>query len=184
MSPAAFENVTQQSTGFAPIAANDARILILGSLPSQISLQTQQYFANPRNVFWRIMGDLFDAGPELPYAHRAARLKQQGIAVWDVLQSSVRPGSLDANIDSKTAVANDFAAFFASHPDLELLGFNGKKALQLYSRLVEPQGIASIRSLKYQSLPSTSPAHAAMGYDEKLRMWSVVREAARDNRRP
>ena len=73
--------------GFPPIAAADAGVLILGSLPSQLSLQKQEYYGNPQNAFWRVMGELFDAGPELPYAERADRLVRSGIAVWDVLRS-------------------------------------------------------------------------------------------------
>ncbi|OZA12577.1 MAG: DNA-deoxyinosine glycosylase, partial [Hydrogenophilales bacterium 17-62-8] len=83
-------------TGFPPIADAHARILILGSLPGQVSLQRQQYYAQPQNAFWKIMGRLFDAGPELAYAERTQRLVENGIALWDVCASAQRPGSLDA----------------------------------------------------------------------------------------
>ena len=172
------------ATSFDPIAAPDARVLILGSLPSQLSLQKREYYGNPQNVFWQVMGELFDAGPEMPYADRADTLKRCGIAVWDVLHSSVRPGSMDAAIDQSTATPNDFQMFFDGHPMLELLCFNGQKAAELYERLVAPQGIGTIDSLEYRTMPSTSPAYASMQYDEKVRQWSAIRRSAGENRRP
>lgn len=172
------------ATGFPPIAAPDASILILGSLPSRLSLQKQEYYGNPQNAFWRLMGELFDAGPQLPYAERADRLVRSGIAVWDVLRSSVRPGSMDANIVQETATPNDFQAFFNDHARLRLLCFNGKKAAQLYSRLVAAEGSGNIDNLEFKTMPSTSPAYAAMCYEDKVRQWSVIREIAGVNRRP
>jgi TDG/mug DNA glycosylase family protein len=176
MLPVASSQKSGSATGFAPIAAPDARVLVLGSLPSQLSLKRQQYFGNPQNVFWRIMGDLFGAGPELPYPERAMRLSRCGVAVWDVLGSAVRPGSMDADIDMATAKPNDFQTFFATHTQLELLCFNGKKAAQLYRTLVAAKGIGSIDGLEHQTMPSTSPAYAAMSYADKLRHWSVIEQ--------
>jgi len=178
MSPAVSDRPDALATGFPPIAAPDASILILGSLPSRLSLQKQEYYGNPQNVFWRLMGDLFDAGPQLPYAERAERLARSGIAMWDVLRSSVRPGSMDAHIVQATATPNDFQAFFREHLKLRLLCFNGNKAARLYARLVAAEGIDSIDGLDFITLPSTSPAYAAMRYAGKLRRWSVIRERA------
>jgi TDG/mug DNA glycosylase family protein len=161
--------------GFAPIAAADARILILGSLPSQQSLQKHEYYGNPQNAFWRVMGELFDAGPDMPYRQRAEKLTGRGIAVWDVLQSSIRPGSMDAAIDSRTATPNDFRMFYDEHPMLELLCFNGKKAAALYGRLVAPRGIGTINNIEFRTMLSTSPAYASMKFAEKVRHWSVIR---------
>ncbi len=183
MLPAGYKNMDHLATGFDPIAAPDARVLILGSLPSQQSLQKHEYYGNPQNIFWRVMGELFDAGPKIPYVKRADRLQQCGIALWDVLHSSVRPGSMDAAIDQSTATPNDFQTFFDDHPMLELLCFNGKKAAQLYARLVAAQGIANTDRLEYKTMPSTSPAYASMQYDEKVRQWSAIRRSAGDNRR-
>ena len=121
------------------------------------------------------MGALFAAGPELTYAERAARLADCGVAVWDVLQSSVRPGSLDSAIDQKTAVANDFASFFAGHPDIRLVCFNGQKAAQLFARLVATDLDPLYGKLRYVTLPSTSPAHAAMSFGQKLEHWSILK---------
>jgi len=183
MSPAASDGALLPASGFPPVAGRGARVLVLGSLPSRQSLALRQYYGNPQNAFWRIMGDLFGAGPDLPYAERSARLVHSGVALWDVLQSSIRPGSLDAAIQLESARANDFAAFFADNPEIATVFFNGRKAAELYARLVAAEGSGNIEALRCMTLPSTSPAHAALPYEEKLRRWSVIRAAVGDNRR-
>lgn len=160
--------------GFPPIADAHARMLILGSLPGQASLQRQQYYAQPRNVFWKIMGRLFDAGPDLPYAERGQRLVQNGIALWDICAAAQRPGSLDAAIVHSSVVPNDFASFFEDHPDIGLVCFNGARAAELYRRLVRPGLPAAQHAIRTATLPSTSPAHAAMPFEEKLMRWTAV----------
>ena len=164
------------ATGFEPIAAPDARVLILGSLPSVLSLEKREYYGNPQNAFWRIMGELFAAGPELDYARRTERLKQCGVALWDVLHASMRPGSMDADIRIASAVPNDFPTFFGAHPNLELVCFNGKKAGELYDRLVLPRLDGTICDPQYETLPSTSPAHAAMSFEQKVHRWLCIRK--------
>lgn len=155
------------STGFEPIARSDARVLILGSLPGQKSLEASQYYAHRRNAFWRIMADLYQAHGD--YRNRCLALQDARVAVWDVLRHSVRPGSLDANIRMETAVANDFDGFFAAHPALSRIGFNGRKAEALFKRLVLPRLNCDVCELVL--LPSTSPAHAALSFDKKLAIW-------------
>ena len=122
------------------------------------------------------MGPLFGAGPELDYAERAQCLMQNGIALWDVCAAAHRPGSLDAAIVHASVVPNDFAAFMQSHPGLDLICFNGSKAADLYRRLVLPALPTKLRAMRTETLPSTSPAHAAMTFENKLRRWSAVLE--------
>ena len=165
---------TVQTSGFAPIAGQDAQVLILGTLPGQASLQRNEYYGQPHNAFWRIMGDLFGAGPALPYEERKRRLVAATVAVWDVCAAAHRPGSLDTSIDSASVVANDFAMFLGTHPAVRLICFNGLKSEALYRRLVRPH-LPETFTVRYETLPSTSPANASMPYDEKLRRWSVVR---------
>ena len=160
------------SQGFPPIARADARVLILGSLPSQASLQAQEYYAHPRNAFWTLMKAIADADGD--YAARCEALRAHGIAVWDVLSSSVRPGSLDADIDIGTAQANDFRRFFAEHDGIRLVCFNGRKAEALFRRFVLP-GLAH-PGLQYERLPSTSPAHASLPVAERLAIWRGIIE--------
>src|SRR3569833_4408596 len=122
--------------GFPPIADAHTRILVLGSLPGQVSLQRQQYYAQPQNAFWKIMGRLFGAGPELPYEDRAQDLIRNGIALWDVCAAAHRPGSLDSAIVHSSVVPNDLAAILASHPDVGLVCFFGCLAVVLFCLLV------------------------------------------------
>jgi hypoxanthine-DNA glycosylase len=158
------------SEGFSPVARRDARILILGSLPGQRSIAEQQYYAHPQNAFWRIMRELFGIDGE--YAARCEQLRRQGIALWDVLHSSVRPGSMDASIRLDSAVTNDFKTFFVGHPDIELIAFNGRKAEQLFLRNVSDEIIG--RWIVRVGLPSTSPAYAAMPFSGKLAAWRAA----------
>lgn len=162
-----------RARGFAPVAPRDARVLVLGSLPGVQSLQLGQYYAHPRNAFWRIMGRLVGAHPELPYEERCRRLSASRIGLWDVLASCVRPGSLDSLIETSTARANDFAGFFSRHSEIELIAFNGRKAAELFRRRVDECGGHGRQQLV---LPSTSPAHAALSFERKLARWEEIAE--------
>ncbi len=157
-------------TGFPPIAARSARVLVLGSMPGAASLAAREYYAFRHNQFWRIAGEICGVAPGAPYARRAAALKRRGIALWDVVESCVRPGSLDAAIRDDTVRVNDFAAFLAAHPKIRRICFNGRKAESAWRRHVLPR-LPATRKLEYRLLPSTSPAHAGMGYRSKLRLW-------------
>ena len=158
--------------GFPPLAQPAARVLILGSMPGKASLTAGQYYAHPRNAFWPIFGELLGAYPNLAYAERCQILTDQGIAVWDVLKSCRRPSSLDADIDKASIVANDFAAFFAGHPHLKQVYFNGATADLSFRRHVA--ATLDLRHLHFQRLPSTSPAHAAMSFQQKLAVWRII----------
>lgn len=157
---------------FAPLANADATRLILGSKPGAASLQAQQYYAHPRNLFWPIMGALVEATPALQYTQRIQALQKAGIALWDVLYSCIRKGSLDTAIESTSLVPNDFEAFFAQYPQITHVYFNGMKAEACFRRQVLPQ--LRSRSLHYTRLPSTSPAHATLSYAQKLEAWRQI----------
>ena len=166
------------SHGFAPIASRSARVLVLGSLPGTVSLRERQYYAQPHNAFWKLMGRMFDFEADLPYRARVAALKRNRIALWDVCACAYRRGALDSAIVTASVQANEFTAFFADHPRIGTVFFNGAKAAALYRRLVLPT-LALRRPLEYFLLPSTSPAHASLSFDEKLKRWSRVRRIAR-----
>lgn len=157
----------QSSDGFPPVAHADARVLILGSLPGQKSIAAQQYYAHPQNAFWPIMRELF--GIDGDYDSRCKQLKLHRIALWDVLASSVRPGSMDADIRLDSAQPNDFQGFFATHSELRLVAFNGRKAEDMFRRFVAAD-CPSDAVLRI-GLPSTSPAYAAMPFSGKLSAW-------------
>ncbi|MCJ7451322.1 MAG: DNA-deoxyinosine glycosylase [Steroidobacteraceae bacterium] len=163
--------------GFRPIAKADARVLVLGTLPGTMSLAMSQYYAQPRNAFWPIMGALFGALPALAYRKRLKLLTKNRVALWDVCHSAYREGALDASIDAKSIVPNDFATFFRSHRHIQLVCFNGQTARKLYRRLVLPGLPAQVQQVPQLTLPSTSPAHAAMRFEQKLEQWGIVRRA-------
>jgi hypoxanthine-DNA glycosylase len=160
----------ETSDGFPPIERPDARILVLGSLPGRKSIAEQQYYAHPQNAFWPIMREVF--GIEGEYHHRCVQLRARQVALWDVLKSSERPGSLDSDIRMNSAQPNDFGEFFKQHPAIELVAFNGRKAEQMFNRFVDsaitPPTVAQI------GLPSTSPAYAAMPFSGKLSAWRTA----------
>jgi hypoxanthine-DNA glycosylase len=163
---------------FPPIADERARVLVLGSMPGVASLGAGEYYAHPRNAFWPIMGELFGAGPELPYAARRERLMAAGVAVWDVLKSCRRLGSLDTAIERESEEANDFAKLFASHPAVRLVAFNGQKAESAFRRHVLPVlDDATRERLTFVRLPSTSPAHAGRSLAVKLEAWRAGLES-------
>ena len=149
-------------------------MLVLGTLPSRKSIEQNQYYGHPQNAFWRIMGVLFGAGLELPYEQRVDILIRNHVAVWDVLAASVRPGSMDADIDRNRSVPNDFESFFDAQPDIEQVFFNGKTAEQLFTKLVAPVVENGSNRRNYQAMPSTSPAHASLNFEQKLELWRAI----------
>jgi TDG/mug DNA glycosylase family protein len=163
--------------GFAPLTTPAARVLVLGSMPGLASLEKHQYYGKPQNAFWKIMGDLFGAGPDLHYEQRTAMLAAVDVAVWDVIASCVRPGSLDSNITMQSVRANDFAAFFVGQPAINHVFFNGRKAEETWRRFVMDDISALRADLDYTTLPSTSPAMASLSYAAKLQQWQVVSAA-------
>jgi hypoxanthine-DNA glycosylase len=163
-----------KSVGFKAIEDKDARVLLLGSLPGRMSLQKGEYYGQPHNVFWPIMGTLAGALPELPYQKRSLKLIQHHIALWDVCAAGAREGSLDSAIDMKTIETNDFAEFFRTHKQIRLICFNGAKAADIYIRRVLPGLPAEAQAIERRILPSTSPAHAGMKFEMKLAHWRAA----------
>ena len=157
---------------FTPIENSNANVLILGSMPSKTSLLVGQYYAHSRNSFWPIMGDLIVATRTLPYALRIKILKSNGIALWDVLASCTRESSLDSDIDQASARANNFELFLSAHQNITDIFFNGAMAEKCFNKLVLQKLKPNL--VRYTRLPSTSPAHAAMTYNQKLKAWKDI----------
>ena len=151
--------------GLPPIIGDGAKSLILGNMPSMLSLGAQQYYANPRNAFWRITGEIFGFDASAPYEERVSALTTQRIAVWDVLRSCRRVGSLDSAVEPDSMVVNDFGQSFDQHPSITRVFFNGAAAEKNFNRLVR---VAP--DIQYRRLPSTSPAQT-MRYADKLAAW-------------
>jgi hypoxanthine-DNA glycosylase len=152
--------------GLAPIARRDARLLVLGSFPSEASLDAGQYYAHPRNHFWPLLGALWGldlAG--MPYARRVAEVRRRGLAIWDVYAACRREGSLDSAIEA--AEPNDLAGLAARLPQLAAIAHNGGESARAM-RVTRALGLPVHR------LPSTSPANASWSFERKLEAWRVV----------
>lgn len=165
-------SIVRHIQSFPPIETADARILILGSMPGEASLRAGQYYAHPQNLFWRIIGELLGIDPGAPYEQRVTALKSAHIALWDVLHTCRRKGSLDSAIDGESLAPNDLAAFIRNHPQITRVFFNGAKAEECYRKQVRPN--IESASIEYLRLPSTSPANASISYERKLEAWRAV----------
>ena len=158
-------------SAFAAVAGTDARLLILGSMPGVASLDAQEYYAHPRNAFWPIVQELFGTPPApQTYCENIKLLQSAQIALWDVLANCKRPGSLDANIDPKSIVCNDFNTFLKTHNQVEQIAFNGKAAEKLFKKHVIPELNLS-PEIALVSLPSSSPAMASLNLQQKTDAW-------------
>jgi double-stranded uracil-DNA glycosylase len=162
--------------GFAPIVSGNASVLILGSMPSEASLLRQQYYGHPRNAFWPIMNALLGSDSELGYQRRKEMLMENGIAVWDVLQSCNRLGSPDSNIKLATIKTNDFTSFFSEHKYIKRVFFNGRMAEKLYLKRILPDLNDRFSYLEYKCLPSTSPAYAFLKLEQKIEAWKAIKQ--------
>ncbi len=171
--PSAEKPPVKRIQSFAPIADVNARTLILGSMPGKASLQAGQYYAHTRNSFWKIMTVLFDADSALDYASRTQLLTSHHIALWDAAHSCIRSSSLDADIEAASVVINDFASFFSRHRQITRVYFNGATAENLFRRQVLPT-LQPDTVPELHRLPSTSPAHATLSFNEKLDAWRVI----------
>ncbi len=155
--------------GLAPVIDSATRVLVLGSFPGAASLAAGQYYAHPRNSLWPILSVLTgDDLVALPYAQRLPRLLAHGIGLWDVLGACEREGSLDAAI--RRPAANDFARLRSLCPQLATVGFNGRAAARFAPQFAQ----AGYRTVL---LPSTSPAHASMGFEQKCLAWRALTAA-------
>ncbi|BBF85577.1 G:T/U mismatch-specific uracil/thymine DNA-glycosylase [Aquitalea magnusonii] len=156
---------------FPAVVNPQTRLLILGSLPGDASLQAAQYYAHPRNQFWRLLGEVLGLDlPAMPYLQRLSAMQAQGVGLWDVVAEAQRRGSLDTAI--RAASANDLTALCHGLPRLQAVAFNGATAAGIGRRQLA--GLAG--RLQLFNLPSSSPAHT-MAYASKLAQWLPLREA-------
>ncbi len=163
---------------FSPIGDPESLMLILGSMPGKASLSAHEYYAHPRNAFWKIIASLTGVEPGLPYALRIGMLTSRKIALWDVLKSCTRNSSLDADIVASSITANDFLSFYRSHPKIAQVFFNGAHAEASYRRHVLPTLGCEFEHIAYRRLPSTSPANASLTFEQKLTAWRTALEPA------
>jgi len=159
-------------SSFAPIEGDSARVLILGSMPGIASLTAGQYYAHAQNAFWRIMKEILFIPATADYEARIELLKRSNIALWDVLESCMRPGSMDAAIDMSSAKTNDIATLLHRQPGINIICFNGGTAEKIFKKRIQPS--LGEFSGRYIRLPSTSPAYASMPFENKVMAWRAA----------
>lgn len=153
-------------TGFPLVMQPDARLLFMGSFPGAASLAAHQYYAHPRNQFWRLLsGVLQDDLAALSYDARLQKLAQHRIGLWDVIIACEREGSLDSSIRRPRLA--DFSVLLGGYPDLQTIAFNGKTSGK-FAPQFEAAGFRTV------VLPSSSPANAQLSFEEKLVKWRTL----------
>ena len=158
-----------QINSFPSISNNNAKVLVLGTMPGMESLKLNQYYGHNRNAFWKILFTIFNESFSLDYEIRKELVVKNNIAVWDVLKACVRKGSLDSAIEQE--IPNDFNAFLAAHPNIEHIFFNGQKAAHYFKKYVTVS-----EKYKLHTLPSTSPAHAGLSFELKREAWQIIQQ--------
>jgi TDG/mug DNA glycosylase family protein len=154
---------------FPPVVRPDTRLLVLGSLPGAVSLARSQYYAHPQNQFWRLMGRVVDRDLVAhDYEGRLQALLDAGVGLWDTVAAATRKGSLDADI--RLHAASDLAALAETLPELRAVAFNGGTSARIGRRQ-----LAGVDGIDLVDLPSSSPAHASRGFEEKLEAWLKLR---------
>ncbi len=159
-----------RKSSFAPVVDENVRVLVLGSLPGEVSLARGQYYAHPRNGFWSLMSEVSGVAlVELAYADRLHALLARHVGLWDVVAEAHRSGSLDGNI--REHEVNDLIGLLRTMPHLEAIAFNGATAARIGLKLLGE------RAERYRivKLPSSSPAHT-LARAEKLAAWKAVGE--------
>jgi len=151
---------------FEPIIDNTCKMLILGTMPGEKSLELQEYYGNRGNQFWRLLFSVFNREMQTGYADKIQLLKDHHIALWDVLQYCEREGSLDSNI--KHEIANDFDTFYKKYPNIKNVFFSSKNAAAYYDKYVGRK-----QNISYHILPSPSGANATMTFLQKLEVWKI-----------
>jgi len=158
---------------FEPIVGSNPRIVILGSMPGVVSLQAVQYYANPRNAFWAIIAELFGIDIDCGYPSRVEQISQLPLILWDTLKACHREGSLDSKILKQQLEANNIAGLLGQYSGLRAIAFNGAASEKYFNQL-EKHRLPANHQLELIKLPSTSPANAAMNFDQKLSAWKQL----------
>ena len=162
----------EKKIGLAPVIGDNARILILGSLPGDESLRRQEYYGNPKNMFWRVLGNILDEAAPDSYPDKVEFLKRHGIALWDVLKAAEREGSLDANILNEEF--NDLEGLLLEHPSISVIALNGGKAEKSFIKYLRRH--PSLREKRIVPCKSTSMMSLCAGWTlERLsEQWKEI----------
>ena len=159
----------QYSKSFPPIIGTNPKVLILGTLPSKLSIKLQQYYGHPRNSFWRILFTLFNDTFSANYNNKKSLAIENNIAIWDVCYTAIRKGSMDSAIKEESP--NRINKLIVLNPSISIIVFNGQKASKLYKKYFQ-----NFENINYLTLLSTSPANAKYSFEEKLKDWSQIKQ--------
>ena len=159
--------MSNRISSFPPIISNDAKIFILGSVPGVKSLEMQEYYAHPQNKFWKIIFELFNENFSEDYLEKIKILKKNKIAVWDVIDSCERVGSLDTTI--KNEESNDILQLLKKYQNIKTIFCNGGKSYQNLQKIVGKNF-----EIPIYLLPSTSPLHT-ISFEKKLESWKIIK---------
>ncbi|MGL5437859.1 MAG: DNA-deoxyinosine glycosylase [Lachnospiraceae bacterium] len=153
---------------FAPVFDTDSRVLVLGTIPSPRSREQGFYYGHPRNRFWKVLAQVFEAPqPDGIEAKKAFLLKHR-VAVWDVLNCCEIDGASDSSI--KNPIPNDMNEILQK-ADILAVFTTGSKATALYRKYCEP-----LCHIPCIGLPSTSPANCRMGDLELRQQYQQIRD--------
>lgn len=155
-------------SSFSPIIDRDSKILILGSIPGIKSLEKQQYYGHPQNKFWKIIFELFHEEFTEDYTERIAVLEKNHVALWDVIDSCERKGSLDSEI--KNEEANQIPELLEQYPNIQAIFCNGGKSYKNLQKI-----LGKNFRIPIYLLPSTSPLHT-ISFEKKLEDWKKILE--------
>ena len=155
--------------GLAPVEDKKSRVLILGTMPGVESLKQQAYYGHPRNLFWKLLGEVTGETAPESYGERQEYLLRHRIALWDMCRTCIRAGSLDSHISEE--LTNDIKSFVATHPGIKAIGCNGKESERLFRKY-----ITGMEGVQLISLPSSSPANAGISWEKKAEAWSRLKE--------
>lgn len=148
---------------FLPVYDESSELLILGSFPSVKSREQGFYYGHPQNRFWKVLAALYDTPMPKTIEEKKKLLKENHIAIWDVIDSCDIIGSSDSSI--KNVVPADIAGILPT-TKITRIFVNGKTAGNLYKKFSEKStGIEAV------VLPSTSPANAAFSLEKLVECW-------------
>ncbi len=159
--------MTKRKRGLAKVVNKNTKIMIIGSFPSEISLKRKEYYANPRNQFWKIVSALLKVDVQnISYEKKLKLLLKNCIGLWDSIDSCKRQGSQDMTITCERL--NDFEVLFEEYPGIKVVFCNGKKAYKSFSTFFR-------LGVKVVCLPSSSSAHA-IPFKDKVKKWKKIKK--------
>ena len=192
-----------RKTGLGPLLCDGPRVLILGSLPGDRSLELQEYYGHPQNRFWKVIAAIHGLPCPADYAGKKAMLARCRIALWDIYHAASRPGSMDSDI--RAGEFNDIAELLRRYPSIRTIALNGSAAARGFDRYLSlsaadcksattetsateataaattcksaatgPERNMCGRPVRILRLPSTSPANARWTPARLEEAWSEL----------